>query len=103
MPVVIGGGGSDYILEQPVNLQNKQKLKPPTKENVTSWISSALGEMQVKADMVVRSFEACGILNRLDSDVRPDELLEGQLQPDSDDELDDPFNEAKTLMSDSNL
>ena len=23
---------SEYILEQPVNLQNKQKLKPPTKE-----------------------------------------------------------------------
>ena len=45
-------GGSDYILEQPVNLQNKQKLKPPTKENVTSWISSALGEMQVKPDTV---------------------------------------------------
>ena len=44
---------SEYILEQPVNFQNRQKLKPPTKENVTSWISSALGEMQEKPDMVV--------------------------------------------------
>ena len=53
--------------------------------------------------MVVRSFEACGILNRLDSDVRSDELLEGQLCPDSDDELDDPFNEAESRMCDSDL
>ena len=61
---------SDYILEQPVSLQQKQKLKPPTKENVASWISSALDEMQEKPDMVVRSFEACGILGKLDSNVR---------------------------------
>ena len=59
--------------------------------------------MQEKPDMVVRSFEACGILNRLDTNVRPDELLEGQLYPDRDDELDDPFNEAESLMCDSDL
>ena len=53
--------------------------------------------------MVVRSFEACGILNRLDSHVRPHDLLEGQLHPDSDNELNDPFNEAETLMWDSDL
>lgn len=94
---------SDYVLEQQANLQHKQKLKPPTKEDVASWISSALNELQEKPDMVVRSFEACGILNRLDSDVRPDELLEGQLHPESDDELDDPFNEAESLMYDSDL
>jgi len=94
---------SDYVLEQPVHLQQKQKLKPPTKEDVASWISSALDEMQEKPDMVVRSFEACGILNRLDTNVRPDELLEGQLYPDSDDELDDPFNEAESVMCDSDL
>ena len=52
--------------------------------------------------MAVRSFEACGILNHLDSEVRPNELL-GQLYPDSADELDDPFNDAETLMSDSDL
>jgi len=49
--------------------------------------------------MVVRSFEACGILNRLDTNVCPDELL----YPDSDDELDDPFNEAESVMCDSDL
>ena len=60
-------------------------------------------ELQDKPDLVVRSFEACGILNRLDSEVRPNELLEGQLYTDSSDELDDPFNDAETLMSDSDL
>ena len=69
---------ADYILEQPANLQTK-KLKPPQKEDVASWISSALEELQDKPDMVVRSFEACGILNYLDSEVWPIELLEGQL------------------------
>lgn len=78
-------------------------MKPPQKEDVASWISSALEELQDKPDMVVRSFEACGILNRLDSEVRPNELLEGQLYTDSSDELDDPFNDAETLMSDSDL
>ena len=53
--------------------------------------------------MVVRSFEAYGILNHLDSEVQPNELLEGQLHPDSADELDDPFNDAETPMSDSDL
>ncbi len=94
---------SDYVLEQPVHLQQKQKLKPPTKENVASWISSALDEMQEKPDMVVWSFEAGGILNRLDSNVRPDKLLERQLYSNSDDELDDPFNESDSLMCDSDL
>ena len=69
----------------------------------TPSISTAIEELQDKPGMVVRSFEACGILNRLDSEVRPDELLEGQLYPDSADELDDPFNEAETLVSDSDL
>ena len=53
--------------------------------------------------MVVRSFEAYGILNHLDSEVEPNELLEGQLHPDSADELDDLFNDAETPMSDSDL
>ena len=53
--------------------------------------------------MVVWSFESCGILNCLDSDVHSPDLLEGQLHPDSDDELNDPFNEAETLMWDFDL
>ena len=40
---------------------------------------------------------------QLDSDVRPDDLLEGQLYSiylaDSEDELDDPFSETETLMN----
>ena len=47
--------------------------------------------------MVVRSFEACGILGCLESDVRSNEFLEGQLYPDSEDELDDPFNENEIM------
>ena len=74
---------SDYILEQPASIQ---KLKPPTKEDVARWISAALEELEDKPDMDVKSFEACGILNRLDSEVRPDKLLEGQMYPDSADE-----------------
>ena len=78
-------------------------MKPPQKEDVASWIWSALEELQDKPDMVVQSFEACGILNCLDSEVRPNELLQGQLYPDSADDLDDTFNDAETLMSDSDL
>ena len=94
---------SGYVLEQPSHLQQKQKLKPPTKEDVASWISSAVDKMQEKPDMIVHSFEACGILSQLDSNVRPDELLEGQLYQDSFDKLDDPFNEAESIMCDSDL
>ena len=93
---------SDYILEQPASLQTK-KPKPPKKEDVASWISSALEELQDNPDMVVRSFDACGILNHFNSDIRADELLEGQLYPESADEMDDPFNEAETLMSDCEM
>ena len=101
-PVYVCRYWSDYVLQQPANLQNKQRLKPPTKEDVARWISTALDEMQEKSDMVVWSFEACGI-HRLGSDVHPDHILEAQLYPDSDDELDDPFNEAEILMSGSDL
>ena len=86
VPVVIPGGCTNkvqpldvslnkpfksYVCRwlQPANLQTK-KLKPPQKEDVASWILSALEELQDKPDMVVRSFEACGILNCLDSEVR---------------------------------
>ena len=66
---------SDYVLEQQVHLQQKQKLKPPTKEEVAGWISSAVDKMQEKPDMKVHSFESCGILSRLNSNVHPDTLL----------------------------
>ena len=33
---------SDFVLEQPVNLQLKQKLKPPTKQNVAKWVSTTI-------------------------------------------------------------
>ena len=78
---------SDFILKQ---LSNMQKLKPPQKEDVAD-------ELQEKPE------QACGILNRLGSQVRPDELLEGQEYPDSGDELDDPFDEAVTVMDNSDL
>ena len=44
---------SDFVLQQATNLQ---KLKPPTKQNVAKWVSTALDELQEKPDMVVRSF-----------------------------------------------
>ena len=59
--------------------------------------------MQEKPDVVAWSFEACGILNCLDSEVCLDEPLERQLYLDRDDELDDPFSEAETLTSDSDV
>ena len=84
---------SNFVLEQPVNIQ---KLKPPTKQDVAKWVSIALDELQEKPDMVVRSFEACGILRS--GNARPAGLLQGQLCDDSEDELDDPFNELESNL-----
>ncbi len=88
---------SDFVLQQATNLQ---KLKPPTKQNVAKWVSTALDELQEKPDMVVSSFEACGILPS--TNARPTELLQGQLCDDSQDE-EDPFNELDNNVCDIEL
>ena len=50
--------------------------------------------------MIVRSFEACGILQS--ANVRPAELLQGQLCDESQDKQ-DPFNESENNLCDFEL
>ena len=70
------------------------EFKAPQKNDITRRVPSALRTLQEKPDMIVRSFEACGIII---GQACPEELLEGQMYPDSADEADDPFGEEETL------
>lgn len=68
---------SDYVIEQSSWLPTQKKLKPPQKQNVSSWISPGLKQLQKKPDMVVRSFQACGIASSHNV-MHPSQLREGQ-------------------------
>ena len=45
-----------------------------------------------------RSFRVCGITSSSAADIRPAEMLEGQLCSDSEDELENPFNDDEVTM-----
>ena len=82
---------SEYVISESRSLLPYQKVRPPTKQLVASWVSAGLRELQEKPDMVSRSFAACGIAGSKPADMRPTELLEGQDCSDSEDEHDNPF------------
>ena len=79
------------IIEQSTPEVLHQKIKPPTKPIVTSWVSAVLKQLQEKPDMITHSFEACGITTSTQADIRPSTLLDGQMYPDSEDEHEIPF------------
>ena len=82
---------SKYVISESGSLALHQKVKPPTKPRVASWVSARLQQLQEKADMITHSFEACGITSSRPTDVRPPGLLDGQVCSDSEDEHENPF------------
>ena len=97
LPVLVG-----LCDEQSSQLQTQKKLKPPQKQDVAHWISDGMKQLQQRPDMIEKSFEACGITSHRRDLVRPDELIEGQCYPDSDDEH-DPFNYEESLLDTTDL
>ena len=68
-----------------------QKIKAPTNADVAAWVPSGLKQLQEKPDMIMCSFDACGITNASATETRPTEMLNGQMCSDSEDEHDNPF------------
>ena len=85
---------SDYIMQ---NGMHQSKIKPPTREIVTYWISKGVKQLQENRDMVINSFNVCGITS---SARYRSELPEQDIYLDSADELDDPFRELDSLITD---
>ena len=94
---------SQYVINESSSLATHQKIKPPTKELVTSWVAYGMKKLQEKPDMISRSFDACGITTNGIVGYRPAELIEGQLCSDSEDDLDNPFLDDEQSNSDMEL
>ena len=54
-------------------------------------MSAGIRQLQEKPDMILHSFEACGITSLKATDIRPMVLLDGQDVSDSEDERDNPI------------
>ena len=74
---------------QPLDVSHN-KLKSPQKEDIANWISFAPDQLQGKPTMG-KSFNVCGILEGEVGQVQPEELLDGQLYPESEDDMEDPL------------
>ena len=78
------------------------RVKAPTKQFIVDWLVAAWSYIEGKPELVVRSFKACGISNKLggskDSLVRCMPETEGACDSDDDtDELD--YNDDDDTMS----
>ena len=79
---------SEYVMHESRSLPPHRKIKPPTKADVAAWVSAGLKQLQEKPDIIMHSFDACEITSTKAADVRPTELLGGQM---CEDEQDNPF------------
>ena len=93
---------SDYIIEQSSQLDSSKKIKPPQKQDVTHWVSDGIQKLQEKTDMIEKSFDVCGITSHRSDQFCPDELIDGQCFPESEDELDEPFCD-ESLLDDTDV
>ena len=77
----------------------KTKIKPPSKQIVATWISKGIKQLQEHPDMMFNSFDVCGITSTARFPSEP----EHDVYPDSTDELDDPFNEIDSFLTNEEL